>query len=59
MKAGNLVFLSGCIPLDPATMTVVEGGVEAQTTQVFKNLSAVVEASGSEMGKVVKCTVRC
>ncbi|KAF8905307.1 translation initiation inhibitor [Mucidula mucida] len=46
VKAGNLVFISGCIPLDPTSMTIVEGGVETQTTQVFKNLTAVVQASG-------------
>ncbi len=58
IKVGSLVFCSGCIPLDPATMQVVEGGVEKQTEQALKNLKAVVEASGSELGKVVKTTVR-
>ena len=54
----NLLFCSGCIPLDPSTMQIVSGGVEAQTEQVLKNLKAVVEAGGSELGKVVKTTVR-
>ena len=57
MKVGSLVFASGCIPLDPATGQIVEGGIEAQAHQALKNLKAVVEASGSELGKVVKCTV--
>lgn len=57
IKAGNLVFISGCIPLDPKSMEIVAGGVEEQTEQALKNLRAVVEASGTEMGKVVKTTV--
>ncbi|TFK42063.1 Endoribonuclease L-PSP/chorismate mutase-like protein, partial [Crucibulum laeve] len=57
IKVGDLLFASGCIPLDPSTMQVVEGGVEAQTEQALKNLKAVVEAGGSELGKVVKTTV--
>jgi len=58
IKAGNLLFLSGCIPLDPKTGNVVgEGDVEAQTKQVFANFKAVVEAGGSELGKVVKTLV--
>lgn len=57
IKAGSLLFLSGCIPLDPATMQIVEGGIEAQTEQVLKNLKAVVEAGGSSLGQVIKTTV--
>jgi len=57
IKTGNLLFCSGCIPLDLATMQVVEGGIESQTTQALKNLKAVVEAGGSELGRVVKTTV--
>ncbi|PFH49829.1 hypothetical protein AMATHDRAFT_4589 [Amanita thiersii Skay4041] len=57
IKAGGMLFCSGCVPLDPATMRVVEGGVEAQTEQALKNLKAVVEAGGSTLGKVVKTTV--
>ena len=52
------MFVSGNIPLDPTTGEIVAGGVEEQTKQVLKNLSAVVEASGSDLGKVVKTTVR-
>lgn len=57
IKTGDLLFCSGCIPLDPSTAQIVEGGIEAQTEQVLKNLKAVVEAGGSELGKVVKTTV--
>jgi reactive intermediate/imine deaminase len=57
IKAGGLLFCSGCIPLDPATMQIVEGGIEAQTKQVLKSLKAVIEAGGSTTGKVVKTTV--
>ncbi|GAA5982798.1 hypothetical protein JCM11641_004627 [Rhodosporidiobolus odoratus] len=57
LKTDSLVFLSGCIPLNPETMKVVAGGVEEQTEQAMKNLTAVVEASGSKLSHVVKCTV--
>jgi len=57
VKAGNFVFCSGQIPLDPATMTVVEGGVDVQTRRVLENLAAVLEAAGSSLEKVVKTTV--
>jgi enamine deaminase RidA (YjgF/YER057c/UK114 family) len=49
--------LSGCIPLDPGTGNVVDGGIEEQTRQALKNLGEVVKAGGSEVGKVVKTTV--
>lgn len=57
IKVGSLVFCSGCIPLNPETMEIVPGGVEEQAQQALKNLKAVVEASGSELGKVAKVTV--
>lgn len=57
IKAGGLLFCSGCIPLDPVSMEIVAGGVEAQAEQALKNLKAVVEAGGAELGKVVKTTV--
>ena len=52
----GLVYCSGQIPLDPETMQV-EGGIEAQTEQVLKNLTAVLHAAGSEPSKVLKVTV--
>ena len=54
VKAGNTVYLSGQIPLDPATMNVVEGGFEAETRQVFTNLKAVCEAAGGSLNDIVK-----
>lgn len=57
IKVGDLLFCSGCIPLNPQTMEIVQGGVEEQTKQALKNFKAVVEASGSELGKVAKTTV--
>ncbi|HHW00363.1 MAG TPA: RidA family protein [Clostridiaceae bacterium] len=53
----GLIFTSGQIPVDPATGEIVEGGIEAQTEQVFANLRAVLEAAGSSFDKVVKATV--
>lgn len=57
IKAGDLLFVSGCIPIDPKSGEIVEG-IEEQTAQALKNLIAVVNAGGSELGKVVKTTVR-
>jgi 2-iminobutanoate/2-iminopropanoate deaminase len=57
IKAGNLLFLSGQIPLDPATGQLVEGGVEAQTAQVFKNIEAILKAGGSSFDGVLTATV--
>jgi len=51
------VFVSGCLGFDPKTGTVVEGGVEAQTRQALQNLKSIVEASGSQVGKIVKTMV--
>jgi 2-iminobutanoate/2-iminopropanoate deaminase len=56
IDAGNLVFCSGQAGLDPATGQLVEG-VEAQTRQIFSNLSAVLEAAGLSLDDVVKTTV--
>jgi 2-iminobutanoate/2-iminopropanoate deaminase len=53
----NLLFTAGQIALDPATMTVVQGDVTAQTEQVMKNLAAVCAAAGSSLQDVVKTTV--
>ena len=57
VTAGDLVFCSGQIPLDPATMTLVGETVAEQTTQVLKNLAEVLKAAGSGLGKVIKTTV--
>ncbi|MEQ1647285.1 MAG: Rid family detoxifying hydrolase [Hyphomicrobiaceae bacterium] len=57
IAAGDYVFLSGQIPLDGATGKIVDGGIEAQTEQVFKNIKALLETSGAKMEQVVKSTV--
>ncbi len=57
IKASGLVFASGQIPIDPLTGEFVEGGVSEQTEQVLKNLSAVLEAAGSALSRVIKTTV--
>ena len=57
IKAGGFVFVSGQIPIDPTTGQFVAGGVAEQTEQVLKNLSAVLEASGTSLARVVKTTV--
>lgn len=57
VRHGELVFLSGQIPLDPATMTLVEGDFETRARRVFDNIVAVVEAAGGTMGGIVKLTV--
>ncbi len=54
VKAGNTVYLSGQIPLDPATMELVSDDVAAQARQVFKNLAAVCDAAGGGLGKIVR-----
>ena len=57
VRAGRLVFLSGQIPLVPATMEIVEGDFEARAQQVFENLQAVAEAAGGTLNDAVKITV--
>jgi 2-iminobutanoate/2-iminopropanoate deaminase len=57
VKISGLVYLSGQIPIDPDTGQFVSGGVSEQTEQVLKNLSAVLEAAGSGLNRVVKTTV--
>jgi len=54
VKHGKMVFLSGQIPLDPATGEVVGGGIEAQARRAFDNLKAVVEAAGGTLDNVVR-----
>jgi len=57
IKSGSLVFMSGQIPLDPATMEVVGGDFAARATQVFENLKAVAEAAGGSLDQIVKVTI--
>lgn len=57
MRAGSLVFLSGQIPLVPATMEIVDGDFEARARQVFSNLEAVATAAGGSLNDAVKITV--
>jgi len=57
IKVENTVYLSGQIPLDPDTMVLVEGGIEAQIHRVFKNLSAVAEAADGALADIVKLSV--
>jgi|TARA_R110000822_G_scaffold187752_14_gene326687 reactive intermediate/imine deaminase len=57
IKVNNTVYLSGQIPLDPETMSVVDGGIDAEIEQVFKNLTAVCEAAGGELKDIVKLNI--
>jgi len=57
VKVGSTVYLSGQIPLVPATMTIVDGDISAQITQVFENLKAVAEAAGGDLSDIVKLNV--
>jgi 2-iminobutanoate/2-iminopropanoate deaminase len=57
IKANGFVFTSGQIAIDPATQQVVAGDVAAQTERVLRNLSEILEAAGSGLGKVLRCTV--
>jgi len=57
VRTGNLVFCSGQIPIDPATGEFISNDVAEQTRQVLKNLSAVLEAAGTDLNNVVKTTV--
>jgi 2-iminobutanoate/2-iminopropanoate deaminase len=57
VKIGAMVFVSGQIPIDPATGEIVNGDIKAQTRQVLTHLKSILEAAGSSMAKVVKTTV--
>ena len=57
IETSGLVFLSGQLPLDPATMEVVDGDFESRARRVFDNLAAVAEAAGGSLDDVVKLTV--
>jgi 2-iminobutanoate/2-iminopropanoate deaminase len=57
IRAGNLLFLSGQIPFDPATCTLVTGDIAAQTDQVMRNIAALLRAAGAGFQHVVRTTV--
>ena len=57
VRAGQLLFVSGQVPLDPATGQMVEGDIAAQTRRVFDNLAAVLKAGGRSFADVVRTTV--
>ncbi len=57
IRAGDTLYLSGQIPLDPATMQLVTGDIEAEIRRVFENLKAVAEAAGGSLANAVKMTV--
>ena len=57
VRAGDLLFLSGQVALDPATGKLVTGDIGAQTEQIFANISAVLEAAGKSFDEVMKTTV--
>ncbi|MBW2493915.1 MAG: RidA family protein [Deltaproteobacteria bacterium] len=57
IRTGETVYLSGQIPLDPATMKLVDGSIEQQIERVFENLRAVAEATGGSLANVAKLTV--
>ncbi|MEJ8554280.1 RidA family protein [Tepidibacter sp. Z1-5] len=57
VKAGNLLFVSGQVPFDPATMEVVEGGVKEQTARSLESVKAILAEAGATFADVVKSTV--
>jgi reactive intermediate/imine deaminase len=57
VRAGSTIYLSGQIPLNPATMELVKGDIRAQTRQVFDNLVAVSEAAGGSLANAVRLTI--
>lgn len=57
VRAGDFVYCSGQIPLDPNTMEIVPGGIEVQTKQVFENLKAVADAAGTSLEHAIKLTI--
>ena len=57
LKAGNLLFLSGSIPLDPVSGQLVSGGIVEQTTQVMENIKSLLDAAGVTFNNVARTTV--
>lgn len=56
IEANGMLFISGQIPIDPATAKIIEGGIKEQTQQVMKNIGAILEAAGYTFADVVKST---
>lgn len=57
VKVGNMLFLSGSIPLDPASGQLVEGGIKEQTTRVMENIKGLLAAAGADFNNIVRTTV--
>jgi len=57
IRAAGMIFTSGQVAIDPASQQVITGDIAAQTERVLKNLAAVLQASGSSLNKVLRCTV--
>eukprot|EP01036_Dinobryon_divergens_P015862 gene15862-21491_t len=57
IKAGGMIYVSGCLGMDPTLKALVPGGVGPQTRQALENMKNIVQAGGSDMSKVVKCSV--
>ena len=57
IRSGNLLFVSGQVPIDPATGNIIEGDIKTQTDRVMRNLTAILEAAGGTMDNVLRCTV--
>ena len=57
IQAGNTVYVSGQIPLDPATGTLVDGDIQAQTKRIFENIRAILQEAGGDLSNIVKTFV--
>ncbi len=57
VRIGDLLVLSGQLGVNPATFKLVEGGIEAETHQIFSNMKAILGSSGADLGDIAKCTV--
>jgi reactive intermediate/imine deaminase len=57
IRTGDTLWMSGQIPLDPATMAIVEGGIEAQAARVFDNMQGVLKAAGADLDDIVKLSI--
>ena len=57
VRAGNMLFVSGQIPLDPETGNIIIGGIESETHRVMKNIEAILQAAGCTFSQVVKSTL--